>query len=418
MGALLGFDSEGNWSPETLVNTWVSVGKDFLAWDQWATDPAGAAGRVLWNIGSMFIGVGEAKILAKAADAGRVANGATDAGRVADGAGTAGRTGDGASSAGRTGDGAPGDGRTGDATASGDRTGESADGSSGGASSAGRDADGSSRPAEGGNSSGHPNSAGGASRAPEGSGEAGTAAGRAADGDAGSSSGRSPEGSSEAGTAARTSDGSPSAGDTPERAPDGASDAARTADNAGDAGRTADGDAATDVPLDQVDYSKKEPVGVQEYPTMHRDGWEGPETFQGWNSGDGISPDTVNEGPPVTARDGRVTNFGPYETGAVRIDETHIQSSSGRVYDNTQVSHHWSSATTGRINYDLMVGSGPDGMPFEPNRLFTDEGVAMVRPGAARRYRGEGRGLPMMGVLTQPVRKTSTCLTLPSRALT
>ena len=52
------------------------------------------------------------------------------------------------------------------------------------------------------------------------------------------------------------------------------------------------------------------------------------------------------------------------------------------------------------------------------NRLFTDEGVAVVRPGAARRCRGEGRGLPMMGVLTQPVRKTSTCLTLPSRALT
>ncbi|WP_396350703.1 LysR substrate-binding domain-containing protein [Kocuria rhizophila] len=51
-------------------------------------------------------------------------------------------------------------------------------------------------------------------------------------------------------------------------------------------------------------------------------------------------------------------------------------------------------------------------------RLFTDEGVAVVRPGAARRCRGEGRGLPMMGVLTQPVRKTSTCLTLPSRALT
>lgn len=28
--------------------------------------------------------------------------------------------------------------------------------------------------------------------------------------------------------------------------------------------------------------------------------------------------------------------------------------------------------------------------------LFTDEGVAVVRPGAARRCRGEGRGLPMM----------------------
>jgi len=421
MGALLGFDSEGNWSPETLVNTWVAVGKDFLAWDQWATDPAGAAGRVLWNVGSMFIGVGEAKILAKAADAGRVANGATDAGRVADGAGTAGRTGDGASSSGRTGDGAPGDGRTGDGTASGDRTGDSAGGSSDGSSSAGRDADGSSRPADGGNSSGHPDSAGGASRAPEGSGEAGTAAGRAADGDAGSSSGRSPEGSSEAGTAARTSDGSPSAGEAPERAPDGASDAARTADNAGDAGRTADGateagrtadnagdaariadgsteaaaagrtaddasdagrtadgDAATDVPLDQVDYSKKEPVGVQEYPTMHRDGWEGPDTFNRWNDGEGVSPDTVADGPPRVADDGRVTNFGPYDTGAVRLDDTRIQSTSGRIYDNSQVSHHWSSATTGEINYDLMLGSGPDGMPFEPNHRYVIDNGRMV----------------------------------------
>ena len=50
--------------------------------------------------------------------------------------------------------------------------------------------------------------------------------------------------------------------------------------------------------------------------------------------------------------------------------------------------------------------------------LITNEGVAAVRSTAARRCRGEGRGLPMMGVLTQPVWKTSTCLTLPSLALT
>ncbi len=31
---------------------------------------------------------------------------------------------------------------------------------------------------------------------------------------------------------------------------------------------------------------------------------------------------------------------------------------------------------------------------------------------------GRGRGLPMMGVLTLPIGKTSTCLTLPSLALT
>ena len=50
--------------------------------------------------------------------------------------------------------------------------------------------------------------------------------------------------------------------------------------------------------------------------------------------------------------------------------------------------------------------------------LITNEGVAAVRSTAARRCRGEGRGLPMMGVLTQPAWKTSTCLTLPSLALT
>lgn len=66
--------------------------------------------------------------------------------------------------------------------------------------------------------------------------------------------------------------------------------------------------------------------------------------------------------------------------------------------------HHIDAVSSDRLRFDI--------------RLFTDEGVAVVRPGAARRCRGEGRGLPMMGVLTQPVRKTSTCLTLPSRALT
>lgn len=92
MGALAGFDEDGNWSLSTLGNTWKAVGKDFLAWDQWKTDPAGALGKVTWNIGSMFIGVGEAKILTTAgtaADAGRVANIAADAGRVADVAGDA-----------------------------------------------------------------------------------------------------------------------------------------------------------------------------------------------------------------------------------------------------------------------------------------------------------------------------------------
>ena len=106
MGGLIGFDKDGNWSLDTLGNTWKEVGKDFLAWDQWKTDPAGALGKVAWNVGSLFIGVGEAKILAKAgtaADAGKVADAAADAGRVADAAGDAGRVADAAGDAGDAG---------------------------------------------------------------------------------------------------------------------------------------------------------------------------------------------------------------------------------------------------------------------------------------------------------------------------
>ncbi len=47
-------------------------------------------------------------------------------------------------------------------------------------------------------------------------------------------------------------------------------------------------------------------------------------------------------------------------------------------------------------------------------RLIPNEGVA--KSGAS--VPGRGRGLPMMGVLTLPTRKTPTCLTLPSLTLT
>jgi hypothetical protein len=47
-------------------------------------------------------------------------------------------------------------------------------------------------------------------------------------------------------------------------------------------------------------------------------------------------------------------------------------------------------------------------------RLFAVEGVAPV--GAS--WLGRGRGLPMMRVRTPLIWKTSTCLTLPSLALT
>ena len=55
-------------------------------------------------------------------------------------------------------------------------------------------------------------------------------------------------------------------------------------------------------------------------------------------------------------------------------------------------------------------------------RLFRIQGVevaVLTRASAsARRWSDRGRGLPMMGVPTPPTGKTSTCLTLPSLALT
>lgn len=81
----------------------------------------------------------------------------------------------------------------------------------------------------------------------------------------------------------------------------------------------------------------------------------------------------------------------------------------------TEVPQDWAGTVSAET---LPDQGGTSYIALNHFRLFTDEGVAVVRPGAARRCRGEGRGLPMMGVLTQPVRKTSTCLTLPSRALT
>lgn len=64
LGALIGRDPEtGEWSWATAGEAWKSVGKDLLAWDKWAENPAEAFGQVVWNIGSIFIpGVGVAKI--------------------------------------------------------------------------------------------------------------------------------------------------------------------------------------------------------------------------------------------------------------------------------------------------------------------------------------------------------------------
>ncbi len=51
------------------------------------------------------------------------------------------------------------------------------------------------------------------------------------------------------------------------------------------------------------------------------------------------------------------------------------------------------------------------------HRLFRFEGVAGVWGWLVCRCLGRGRGLLMIGVLTRPMKKTSTCLTLPLRPL-
>jgi putative NADH-flavin reductase len=70
---------------------------------------------------------------------------------------------------------------------------------------------------------------------------------------------------------------------------------------------------------------------------------------------------------------------------------------------------------TGRIAVLPCWRARGSAQPVRLNRLFTIEGVADLW---GRRSAGRGRGLPMMGVLTPPTGKTSTCSTLPSLALT
>ncbi|GEM_PF-483738 len=418
MGALLGFGEDG-WSWDTMKNTWIAVGKDFLAWDQWSTDPAGAAGKVLWNVGSLFIGVGEAKILANAADAGRVADAASTAGKAGDVASTAGKAGDAASTAGKAGDAASTAGKAGDAASTAGKAGDAAStaGKAGDAASdAGRAGDAASAAGKGGDA------ASGAGRAGDAAGDAGRAGDAAGGaGKAGDSAGGAGKAGDSAGGASRAADpasiqdgalqdianGAKASGDMPPsaRAMDGLTDydvdphrwagegeppkslsagsiyddageaGARNADEAGrvadDAARSADG-AATDYPDRPVD-------GPLTQETIQRADYEGLTPLSQWNEGKGISPDTVNEQPPAIAPDGRHTNFAPYDTGATLLEDGRLQSTSGRVFDQSQVSHHWSSATTGKVNYDLMIGSGPEGMPFEPNhRYVIDNGRLII----------------------------------------
>ncbi|MBN6778348.1 hypothetical protein JRG19_07290 [Pseudoclavibacter alba] len=255
MGGLIGFDKDGNWSLDTLGNTWKEVGKDFLAWDQWKTDPAGALGKVAWNVGSLFIGVGEAKILAKAgtvADAGKVADVASDAGRVADAAGDAGRVADGA-------------GDAADAARVADNAGDAAD-------------------------------------------------------------------------ASKVGDNAPWGGDQAGAAP-------RSADEAG-----------------QISD-------------------EAAERASKWNQEDGYSPDVPNNGGRVDGADAdkMAMHNGPYDTGARINPETgNLVSTSGREFAPENVSHHYTT-TTGAGDRSLKVGSGPDGMPFQPNHHYVlDDGKHIV----------------------------------------
>lgn len=301
MGALVGFDKNGKWSLDTLTNTWKEVGKDFLAWDQWKTDPAGALGKVVWNVGSMFIGVGEAKMLAKAgavSDAGRIANVAADAGRVADVAADAGRIADVAADAGRVADAAGDAGRIADA-------------------------------------------AGDAGRVADAAGDAGHAADAATD-------------------AARAADNAPWAADN-------AGAAGRVDDVAGGADEAA---AASRIDPSTLDRADRAPIHKAD-PDFGR---------MEWNTKEGMSPDVLDS--PRTLEQGAVDWKmerwrGPYDTGAHIDADGNLVSTSGRTFTPDQVSHHWSSAT-GSYNKDLLVGNGPEGMPFKPDHRYVLDGGKTV----------------------------------------
>ena len=56
LAGLIGLDTNTwSFSWETAGNAWGGMLGDFVAWDMWATDPAAAFGKVVWNVGSLFI---------------------------------------------------------------------------------------------------------------------------------------------------------------------------------------------------------------------------------------------------------------------------------------------------------------------------------------------------------------------------
>ena len=83
------------WHWNTFAQSWETLGKGLLAWDEWQSDPARASGQVLFNlvtppfVATKLLDAGDAAAAAaRAAKAGEAADGAGDASRL----GTAGKT--------------------------------------------------------------------------------------------------------------------------------------------------------------------------------------------------------------------------------------------------------------------------------------------------------------------------------------
>lgn len=101
---MVGFDEDWNWSFDNLIEAWKPLGpfigynpeddswwnwglmgdawwgqvKDFLAWDMWAESWPRALGQVVWNVGSIFIGVGIVKRISGIFEYGRRGHGDGD----------------------------------------------------------------------------------------------------------------------------------------------------------------------------------------------------------------------------------------------------------------------------------------------------------------------------------------------------
>lgn len=101
---MVGFDEDWNWSWDNVVEAWKPLGpfigynpeddtwwnwgligeswwgqfKDFVAWDMWADNWPRALGQVIWNVGSIALGIGIVKRVSAILRAGRDGKGDTD----------------------------------------------------------------------------------------------------------------------------------------------------------------------------------------------------------------------------------------------------------------------------------------------------------------------------------------------------